>query len=240
MPRICLLAVVFAVSAVAAPVPKDTELDRIGKAFGTVTEPTGCKVSMDAKNALTVKLDKAKPRKDAKPDEGFGAIPEPTRASFVRPVKGEFTATARFELKTDLTERPDDIGGVSVGLAVEYPSGESASLTRTYHVGNAYAPPDEPVRKITVAGLGSHTNDTKEGGFRGRSGGVQTPASGPLQIRIRCAGKKLLLEYQPDGKKWEAYDSLAIKEAGEAKLTLAVNSYLGAASEVAVEKLDVK
>lgn len=240
MSRACLLAFAFAVSAVAAPVPKETEAERIGKAFGTVTEPTGCKLSLDAKDVLTVKLEKAKPKKDTKPDEGFGALPQASGVSFARTVKGEFSATVRFQLKTDLAERPDDTGGISVGLSVEYPTGESAGISRSINLGKPLVSSADmqPVRML--AGTGSHTSTGKDGGFQGRSGGAQSAGDGPLQLRIRCVGKKLLLEHQPSGDKWETYDSLTIKDAGEAKLTLSAFSFHGGATELVLDKFEVK
>ena len=246
MPRTCLLVFVFAAPVVAAPVPKaDPELERIGKAFGTLTEPVGCKLIMDAKNVLTVKMEKASPPKAAKPGEAPNlAFPEPTGVSFVRVVKGEFTATVRFQLKTDLTLRPDDTGAITVDLSVEYPSGESASISRSCFLGTARVRLPEPDQKAILAGTGSHTSTGKEGGFRGRGTGGSLPSGEwPLLVRIRCVGKKLFLEYQPDDGKWKVFDELALGgagEAGEGKLKLSVFSFLGASSEVAIDTFEVK
>lgn len=241
MPRACLLALVFVVSAVAAPVPKgDPELERIGKAFAPVTELTGCKLSLDEKNVLTAKLEKARPPKKEKPDD-FG-FPQPTAASFVRPVTGEFTATVRFKLKTDLAARPDDTGGVSVGLTVEYPTGESAGISGMFGLTVEGVEPFK--RKLTVPSVATFTG-TKDGGIGGKGGGgggisgLSASILGPVEVRVRVAGNKMLLEHQPNGK-WEAFDELTIPKAGEGKLTLNVSSSHGEAVEVVIEKLEVK
>jgi hypothetical protein len=245
MPRACLLALVFAVSAVAAPVPKlDPELDRIGKVYGTVKGSVGAKLSMDAKNVLTAKLEKARPPKKEKPGEEPGVpIPQPTGATFTRPVKGEFTATVRFKLTTDLAARPDDTGGVSVGLTVEYPGGGSAGIDGTFGLTVEGVPPF--MRKLVVPSIGSHTSTGKEDGFRGRGqggggiSGLSASILGPVEVRVRRVGKKVLLEHRPNGK-WEEFDARAIPAAGEGKLTLRVSSDHGAETEVVIEALEVK
>jgi hypothetical protein len=242
MSRVCLLVVLLTAPVLAAPVPKqDPELERIAKVYGTLQDLEGCKLSMDGKNVLTVKLEKVRPPKEPKAGEkGEGLkIPVPTSASFGRTAKGEFTTTARFQLKTDLTKRPDEMG-VSVGVSVEYPSGVSAGINCSFSTGQAAGLPDGARR--VVAGFGSHTSDGTPNSFRGRgTGGGNLPSGeGPQNVRVRCTGKKLLLEHSADGQKWETYDELAIKEAGEAKIKLMVMSFHGAETEVVIDVFEVK
>jgi hypothetical protein len=237
-----LLVVLLTAPVLAAPVPKqDPELERIAKVYGTLQDLEGCKLSMDGKNVLTVKLEKVRPPKEPKAGEkGEGLkIPVPTSASFGRTAKGEFTTTARFQLKTDLTKRPDEMG-VSVGVSVEYPSGVSAGINCSFSTGQAAGLPDGARR--VVAGFGSHTSDGTPNSFRGRgTGGGNLPSGeGPQNVRVRCTGKKLLLEHSADGQKWETYDELAIKEAGEAKIKLMVMSFHGAETEVVIDVFEVK
>ena len=54
------------------------------------------------------------------------------------------------------------------------------------------------------------------------------------------AGKKPLLEVSDDGKGWEKYDELTIKEAGKATVKLTVPSSHGAETQVLVDRFEVK
>lgn len=244
MPRTCLLIALLAAPALAAPVPKpDPELERITKAYGTVHDREGAALSTDAKGALTVKLEKARPPKEPKPgqkDAGL-KLPQPTSVALGRTAKGEFTATARFELKTDLTRRADDMG-VSVSMWVEYPTGVSASIGCSFSSGPGAGPPDAPQQNRVVAGFGTHTNDGTPGGFRGKTtiGFPMPSGTGPQYLRVRCTGKVLVLEASTDGTKWERHDELAIKETDGATIKLHVMSSHGAETEVVIDRFEVK
>jgi hypothetical protein len=227
----------------AAPVPKaDPALERIAKAYGTPHEREGCRLDTDAKGALTVKLEKVRPPKAPKPGEKEPELklPQPTSVSFRRGAKGAFTATARFQLKTDLTKRPDDMG-VSVGIWVEYPSGVSASISCSFTAAPLLGA-DERTRLIVAAGFDTHTNDGTPTGFAGKVALSGTPLSGegPQHLRVRHTGKKLLLENSTDGIKWDASDELALKDTGEATVKLTVLSYHGDETEVLVDRFEVR
>jgi hypothetical protein len=240
-----LVALSAAITA-AAPVPKpDPETERITKAYGAIVDPVGCKLSVDENNSLTAKIEKARPPKkdksDAKDGAGF-AFPQPCGVSFVRQVKGEFTAVVKFRLKKDIAEQPDTLGGVSVGLEVEYPTGESANLNGSFNFTVEGVPPFK--RKLLVPGFSSYVSTGKDGGRGKGSGGggisgLSESILGPVQMRVRCTGKKLILDEWTNGK-WVEFDSLTIKEAGEAKLTLSLKNYSGDTCELLIEKYEVK
>jgi hypothetical protein len=231
MRRACVLVFALAASAVAAPVPKlDPELERVAKAFGEITGRDGCALSLDARNRLAVKLEKARA---PKPKNEY---PQPTGVTLVRTVKGDFTATVRFRLKTNLTEHPEGLG-MSVGLSAEYATGEEAGIGRSFAVSNGglEAAPMFVVR----TSLGSHTSDGTDTGLRGRGASGVLAEDRAYELRARRSGNQLLVEEQ-NGKDWAKFDELKVKAAGAGTVKLTVFSHHPAPTELLIEHFEVK
>lgn len=232
MRRACVLVLAIAATVVAAaPVPKlDPELERVANAYGRIARRDGCALSLDAKNQLTIKLEKArepKPKSDA---------PDPTSVSLVRAVKGEFTATVKFRLKTNLLENPDGLG-VSLGLTAEYATGEGAGIGRSFAVSNGglEAAPMFVVR----TSLGSHASDGTDTGLRGRGASGVLAEDRAYELRVRRAGDRLLVE-APDGKRWAKFDELKAKAADAGTVKLEAFSHHAAPIELLIEQFEVK
>lgn len=239
MPRpvALLLLVAVPVALVAAPVPKPTAAELIARAFGTVADKRSCQLAMDGKKVLTATLDGYDP-----PAEG--TFKSPNGVSFRREVSGDFTATVRYAIKTDLTKvvSEKEYPRLNIGWHVSDATA-SCWLNRDHQSRIPLGFGIKPIPKVTSSFSSSvsiRNGDKHTVSGRSRSGGGDDYPSAATEFRLTRAKDVLTLSYRDDDGEWRTGEKETVAMRKDVTVSLDLSSSFGEPVDVVLDQFVLK
>jgi regulation of enolase protein 1 (concanavalin A-like superfamily) len=207
--------------ALSAPVPKETEKEKIDKLFGKIVDPKeDSKFALDG-DKLVVTLPANETRGhdyEGNPDRGIKALTKTTTAPrLVREVDGDFTATVRVTITLDPKAKhirdEYDWTFLAGGIDVSWSEREWYSLSACQQ--------DEKGKVVK----GYH-EDTPNSFSKGGSAGLRLRIELPdvTWVQLKRTGKRIQYSISTDGKEFRSILSNS-EDLPEGKLTLALSAH---------------
>jgi regulation of enolase protein 1 (concanavalin A-like superfamily) len=228
--------VLFALTplAVAAPVPKESETEKIKKLYGEIVDPDkDCKFKLDGEKLLITMpggkryeywdLDEKPPWNQANDWKALTNCPR-----VLREIEGDFVVTVRAYASLPKEPKPAEgtLAEAGAGIIVVNDKG------RVWRAGTHDFLSGKGQRDLMAIIPGSH----------GPSGFELTPGSEGVGLDMRFVrqGDRIRLEHTNDGKKWFGGFSTAVDKEG--KLKVGVYGFSNSKSDTTVtfEKFEVK
>jgi hypothetical protein len=225
MLRFALPLLLVAPIVLAAPIPKESESDKLRRLFGTPEDPDKvCKFSLDGNQ---LRLTAAKGLRGLNPARGLTNAPRALKT-----VRGDFEATVRIVRDTiaEGTKKADEVytpsGGGGLLLWVDADS--HLRLSRSQWVAEAGGQ-----AKTTYNLRGARSKEE----FAGWVTNVAEGDTEPVTFRMTRTGNKIASAYSRDGKKWATFDTLEMDLPDEVKIGVYVAHNFDKPLEVVFEPL---
>ena len=218
--RTCLFLVV-ASAALAAPVPKPTEKEKIEARFGKVVDPKGdSKFALDGdKLVITLPANETRGHDyEGDPRHGTKALTKTTTAPRLeREMEGDFTATVRVTIKLDPKAKhirdKYDWTFLAGGIDVAWAEREWYSLS---------ACQQEEKGKVVKGYHDDTPNSFSKGGSAGLRVRFELPDASWVQLKR--SGKRIEYSVSTDGREFRSILSNS-KDLPEGKLTLSLSAH---------------
>lgn len=223
----CLPLLLIAPVVIAAPIPKESEADKIRRLYGSPEDPD--KSSTFALVGNNLRLTAAKGLRGLNPSRGLTNAPRTLKA-----VTGDFEATLRLTkdaiadgTKRDTGEYTPSGGG---GMILWVDENTHLRLSRSQ-----WAVEDGETAQTTYNLRGVNNKDE----FAGYVMKAAQPETAPVTFRMARTGGKIACAYSRDGKKWEPFREVEMDLPAEVKLGVYVAHNFDKPLEVVFEPLAI-
>lgn len=188
LPRMLLLLALLPAIA-AAPVPKETEAEKIKRLFGTPADPEkDCRFALDGEKLIVRTPEAGHPFAFG---AGIGPAPRVTRT-----VEGDFTATVRIRMAPPRQPQPTG------GTRTHFLAGLYLAASDTSFAYNARAVEDQQNQLRRTGRHGAWLGGNQQ--FSGSSGGGAFDPETTF-LRVSRTGGKLQFGASADGKGWHLF-----------------------------------
>lgn len=204
MVRTLLVALLFPVMVVAAPVPKAAGGKKLSETFGEQVNPDStCKYEPAGKDGLRIVVPTTHPIEEV--DHG-----KTVRPHMVRKVEGDFVLTVRIQHTFNK----------------EAGKAENAKTKTMVAAGIGFIDADDARNTFSVCHMNTKSGDKwstgqlmqimHRGGGSGSGSGGQPAAGKPAYLRVTRKGEEVKSEFSGDGKKWQNFSTMKMNTLGPA------------------------